>query len=88
MKSKKKIILFTPLRFTVQIPASREHAVTSGEMVAILRHAFRSQLFGVNDLTEEAEIRLNYHQEGCIQDFPIVLMNSREITWRRTATGY
>lgn len=88
VKSKTKIILFTPLRFTVEMPASDERALTSTEMVNILHHAFRSQLFGANDSIEEVEVRLNYQQRGGIQDFPIVPTNSCEVTWWKTTTGY
>ena len=62
--SKKRIILFTAFRFTVQMPASNEHAQTAFEMLACLHRAIKEQLFGLTSEHDEIPSRLTMHQEG------------------------
>ena len=84
-KTRKRIIVFTAQRFTIQMPCSDEHALAASEMVRILRKAIRKQLFGVTE-DDPLPIRINFQQEGGRIAFPNMLMSSRQIAGARPAT--
>jgi hypothetical protein len=86
LKSKKKICLFTASRFTVEMPASDEHALTSAEFCSLLKTAIRTQLFGLSRESDRLPIRLNFQQEGGRIAFLNMLMSSRQVGWLQTST--
>ena len=86
-KSRKRIILFTPSRFTVEWPASDEHALAAAELCSLLKTGIRTQLFGLNSETERLPLRINFQQEGGRIIFLNTLMSSCQITWPRSSAG-
>jgi hypothetical protein len=85
-KTRKRIVVFTSQRFTIQMPCSDEHAIAATEMVRILRKAIRQQMFGLLSDDEPLPMRINIQQEGGRIAFPNMLMSSRENPWPWTAT--
>ena len=81
LKSKKKICLFTPSRFTVETPASNQHALASAEFCSLLQTAIRTQLFGLSRESDHLPIRLNFQQKGGRIAFLNMLMSSRQVGW-------
>ena len=85
-KTRKRIVIFTSQRFTIQMPSSDEHAIASTEMVRILRKAIRQQMFGLLSDDDPLPMRINIQQEGGRIAFPNMLMGSRENPWPWTTT--
>jgi hypothetical protein len=81
LKSKKKIVLFCASRFTIEMPASDQHALASAEFVSMLKTAIRTQLFGLSRESDRLPIRMNFQQEGGRIAFLNMLMSSCQIVW-------
>lgn len=80
-KSKKQIVMFTPGRLAIQMPASNERALASAEILDMLKTAIHTQLFGLTLTSERLPIRINFHQKGGRITFLNPLMSSGQVTW-------
>jgi len=88
-KSRKRIIVFSPSRFTVQMPASDEHALAAAELCSLLKIGIRTQLFGLTRETEQLPLRINFQQDGSrIISLNNMLMSSCQITGPWSSAGH
>ena len=85
-QTRKRIIVFTAQRFTIQLAYSDEHALAATELVRILRKAILKQLFGVTE-DDPLPIRINFQQGGRIF-YAFVLMRNGQIAGARPAACY
>jgi hypothetical protein len=84
-KSRKRVIVFTPSRFTLEMPAFDGHPLASAELCSLLKTGIRIQFFGLTGETDRLPFRINFQQEGGRIIFLNMLMSIRPLTRSRSS---
>ena len=60
----KRIQIFSPLLFTVEMAQSMEHAEVATELLTFLRGSITTQMFGLQNFDEPLPVQLKFLREG------------------------
>ena len=60
----KRIQIFSPLLFTIEMVQSDEHADVATQLLALLQHSIRAQMFGLRSYDEDLPVQLKFMREG------------------------